>query len=89
VCSRYLDKYRDPKDINRDYLLDRLKKEDPFTKPKPKLRFPNVEPIPKGTPTWLADKIMKDRLGWGRINEVEEYDGPPTDSIHTENTRWR
>jgi hypothetical protein len=64
--------------------VDRLKKENPFSKPTPKLRFPNAEPIPKGTPSWLADKIRKDRLGWGRINEVEAYDGPPTDKLHSE-----
>ncbi|XP_065339750.1 large ribosomal subunit protein mL38 [Cloeon dipterum] len=78
----YLDKYRDPKDINRDYLVQRLAKENPFAKPKPKLRFPNAEPLPRDMPTWLQDKIKRDRLGWGRINEVEEYEGPPTDSLH-------
>ncbi|XP_059486059.1 large ribosomal subunit protein mL38 [Neocloeon triangulifer] len=79
----YLDKYRDPKDINRDYLLQRLENENPFSRPKPKLRFPNAEPLPRSMPSWLQDKVKRDRLGWGRINEVEEYDGPPTDSLHS------
>ncbi|XP_068632622.1 large ribosomal subunit protein mL38 [Battus philenor] len=66
----YMDKYRDPKQINKEYLLRKLKNEDPFKAPPPPLRFPNAQPLPKNMPSWLKLHEKKIRLGWGRINDV-------------------
>nr|XP_026484649.1 39S ribosomal protein L38, mitochondrial [Vanessa tameamea]XP_026484658.1 39S ribosomal protein L38, mitochondrial [Vanessa tameamea] len=66
----YMDKYRDPKQINKEYLLRKLKTEDPFKAPAPPLRFPNAHPLPRNMPSWLKVHEKKIRLGWGRVNDV-------------------
>lgn len=66
----YMDKYRDPKQINKEYLLRKLKNEDPFKMPPPPLKFPNAVPFPKDMPSWLKLHEKKIRLRWGRINDV-------------------
>ncbi|XP_049868053.1 39S ribosomal protein L38, mitochondrial [Pectinophora gossypiella] len=66
----YMDKYRDPKQINKEYLLRKLKDEDPFKTPPPPLRFPNAHPLPKSMPSWLKLHERKIRLRWGRVNDV-------------------
>ncbi|KAG6455034.1 hypothetical protein O3G_MSEX009012 [Manduca sexta] len=66
----YMDKYRDPKQINKEYLLRKLKHEDPFKMPEPPLKFPNAQPLPKSMPSWLKLHERKIRLGWGRVNDV-------------------
>ncbi|KAJ0175522.1 hypothetical protein K1T71_008681 [Dendrolimus kikuchii] len=66
----YMDKYRDPKEINKEYLLRKLKTEDPFKRPPPPLKFPNAQPLPKNMPSWLKLHERKIRLRWGRVNDV-------------------
>ncbi|CAH2076466.1 unnamed protein product, partial [Iphiclides podalirius] len=66
----YMDKYRDPKEVNKEYLLRKLKKEDPFKAPPPPLRFPNAQPLPATMPSWLKLHEKKIRLRWGRVNDV-------------------
>lgn len=66
----YMDKYRDPKKINEEYLLRKLKNEDPFKRPPPPLKFPNAQQLPKSMPSWLKLHEKKIRLGWGRVNDV-------------------
>lgn len=66
----YMDKYRDPKKINKEYLLRKLKTEDPFAMPPPPLKFPNAQPLPKNMPSWQKLHEKKIRLGWGRVNDV-------------------
>ncbi|CAG9578722.1 unnamed protein product [Danaus chrysippus] len=66
----YMDKYRDPKQINKEYLLRKLKNEHPFRSPEPPLKFPNAHPFPKTMPSWLKVQEQKIRLKWGRINDV-------------------
>ncbi|XP_043287025.1 39S ribosomal protein L38, mitochondrial isoform X2 [Venturia canescens] len=66
----YLDKYRDPKEINKEFLLKKMKKIHPFRAPIAPLRFPNAVAHPKDMPSWLSLETKKERLGWGRINEI-------------------
>lgn len=66
----YMDKYRDPKQINKEYLLRKLKTEDPFKAPEPPLKYPNAHAFPKTMPSWLKLHEKKIRLGWGRVNDV-------------------
>jgi large subunit ribosomal protein L38 len=66
-----MDKYRDPKQVAKEYLMKKLKEVHPFKKPDPRPVFPNVFPVDnKRIPSWLRTEMKKDRLGWGRINDV-------------------
>lgn len=65
-----MDKYRDPKQINKEYLLRKLKTENPFKTPPPPLKYPNAQYMPKGMPSWLKLHEKKIRLRWGRVNDV-------------------
>lgn len=56
--------------VNKDYLVKKLKKTDPFKGPEPPLRFPGAHSLPKDMPQWKITKEKKDRLGWGRIQEI-------------------
>jgi large subunit ribosomal protein L38 len=70
-CYRYMDRYRDPKQVTKEYLLKKLKDVHPFRKPEPRPMFPNAFPIDnKRIPSWLRVQMKKNRLGWGRINDV-------------------
>ncbi|XP_037937152.1 39S ribosomal protein L38, mitochondrial [Teleopsis dalmanni] len=64
----YLDRHRDIREVNKQYLERKLAKTHPFNGPEPKLRFPNAHSI-KGKPSWLVTEIKKQRLGMGRIND--------------------
>ncbi|XP_014613139.1 PREDICTED: 39S ribosomal protein L38, mitochondrial [Polistes canadensis] len=68
----YLDRYRDPKEINKEFLLKKLKKVHPFRKPEPPLKYPNAHALDKSMPSWLRVETKKERLGWGRINNINE-----------------
>lgn len=65
----YMDKYRDPLQINKEYLSRKLAKTHPFDGPEAPLRFPNAHPV-RDVPSWLRSEIKKDRRGWGRINDI-------------------
>lgn len=64
-----MDKYRDQKQVDKEFLVRRLAKSDPFAGPEPPLQFPNAHSI-KGKPSWLKTEMRKARLGWGRVNDV-------------------
>lgn len=65
----YLDRYRDPKDIAKEFLLKKFKSTDPFSPPAPPLKYPGLIPKDKDKPSWLSRREEWDRKGWGRINE--------------------
>lgn len=65
----YMDRYRDPKQINKEYLIKRLKKEHPFKFPDPPLKYPNAHAIKEYVPSWLMSQIKNERLGFCRIND--------------------
>ncbi|XP_058830231.1 large ribosomal subunit protein mL38 [Topomyia yanbarensis] len=65
----YMDKYRDPKQINKEYLARKLARTHPFEGPEEPLRFPNAHPI-RDVPSWLRTEIKRDRRGGGRINDI-------------------
>ena len=66
----YLDRYADPKDVNKRYLEERLAKTHPFEGPEEGLKFPNAHELKKGIPSWKKTEIRKERLGRGRINDA-------------------
>uniref|UniRef100_A0A8D8LH34 Large ribosomal subunit protein mL38 n=1 Tax=Cacopsylla melanoneura TaxID=428564 RepID=A0A8D8LH34_9HEMI len=65
----YLDRYRDPKQIAKEYLVAKFKATNPFQPPPPKVKYPNLMPFDKNKPSWLNLKERSDRAGWGRIKE--------------------
>lgn len=65
----YMDKYRNPQDVAKGYLAQKLNETHPFDGPKTPLRFPNAHST-RGVPSWLATEMRKNRLKWGRINDV-------------------
>lgn len=67
----YMDKYRDPKQINKEYLVKKLKNVHPFKPPPEPLPYPNAQFIDSNVPSWLKTEIKKERMKWGRINEIE------------------
>ncbi|EZA58997.1 hypothetical protein DMN91_010852 [Ooceraea biroi] len=70
----YLDKYRDPKQIMKEFLLRKLKKVHPFNGPEPKPKFPLAYSMPRERiPSWLAFEMFKKRKGQGRVNDLDEY----------------
>ncbi|XP_070491328.1 large ribosomal subunit protein mL38 [Chironomus tepperi] len=66
----YLDRYADPKDVNKRYLEERLAKTHPFDGPEKELQFPNAHELRKHIPSWKKTEIRKERLGRGRINDA-------------------
>lgn len=69
----YLDKYRDPKQITKEFLLRKLKKVHPFNGPEPPLKYPLALRSNKYKPSWLKFEITKKRKGQGRVNNLDEY----------------
>jgi large subunit ribosomal protein L38 len=67
----YMDKYRDPKQINKEFLMRKLKNVHPFKAPAPPLPFPNAVRFEGYVPSWLILEKRKSRLRWGRINDIE------------------
>uniref|UniRef100_A0A1A9W211 Large ribosomal subunit protein mL38 n=1 Tax=Glossina brevipalpis TaxID=37001 RepID=A0A1A9W211_9MUSC len=66
--NTYMDRYRDIKQVNKEFLERKLAKTHPFNGPEPQLRYPNAQPL-RGIPSWLVTEIRKERLKIGRIND--------------------
>ncbi|KAH8397788.1 hypothetical protein KR222_001703 [Zaprionus bogoriensis] len=64
----YMDKHRDAKQLNKEYLQRKLARTHPFEGPEAPLRFPNAHPI-RGVPSWLKTELRKQRLGTGRVQD--------------------
>lgn len=67
----YMDRYRDPKQINKEFLVRKLKNVHPFKEPTPPLLYPNAQYFKGYSPEWLKTEMKKSRLKEGRINEIE------------------
>lgn len=69
----YMDKYRDPKEIHKEFLMRKLKHVHPFKAPRPPLPYPNADRFygMGYVPSWLKLEITKSKLKWGRINDIE------------------
>lgn len=67
----YMDRYRDEKQINKEFLQRKLAEVHPFKAPDPPLRFPNAHSI-KGVPSWYKTELEKRRLNRGKIREFSK-----------------
>ena len=60
---RYLDKYRDIKDLNEEVLKEKLKRADPFKPRDPGPKYPNTFKLDnERVPTWRKMKIEEQRM---------------------------
>ena len=61
--SRYLDHYRDKKDINKEVILQRIKDVHPFgyRKQMQPRKFPNIVAMPRLVPSWMKSGRWKKR----------------------------
>lgn len=66
----YMDRYADPKEVNKRFLEEKLAKTHPFDGPEAPLRFFNAHYF-GNEPSWLKTAIRNKRLRRGRINDVE------------------
>ncbi|KAK6626923.1 hypothetical protein RUM44_009400 [Polyplax serrata] len=74
---RYLDRYRDPRDISQRFLLRKLKETNPFEPPKKPFPYGRALRSPyKNLPFWLKKEEIRYRAGIGRIQnqERDEYE---------------
>lgn len=67
----YMDRYKDPRDVMKHFLLRKLRTVHPFQPPKPPLKYPNAIHINGPVPSWLKLEIQQERLGWGRVNDLK------------------
>lgn len=70
--NTYLDRYRDPKEINKEFLQRKLKHVHPFKPPPQPVPYPNAQFFDGYIPSWLKMEMRRSRLKWGRINEIEK-----------------
>ncbi|XP_063705966.1 large ribosomal subunit protein mL38 [Culicoides brevitarsis] len=69
--NEYMDRYRDDKQINKEFLQRKLKEVNPFEAPPPPLRFPHAHPI-KGVPSWYKTELEKQRMDHPKIKEINK-----------------
>ena len=62
ISYRYLDRYKDVKQINEEVLREKLKTINPFQPKPPQPKYPNVALVDKSTPSWLKLKNKHRRL---------------------------
>lgn len=62
----YMDKYKDPKDLQKELLIEKLKETHPFKPPPPPPKYPLAHKVPKSNPSWLNDDIKRRRVREGK-----------------------
>lgn len=68
----YLDRYEDPKEVNKRYLQSRLAKTHPFEGPEPPPLYPASGYVPREMPSWQRTEVKKERINLGRISDTNE-----------------
>ena len=63
-----MDKHRDIKQVNKEFLERKLAKTHPFEGPQPELRYPMAHAI-RNVPSWQKEEMKKERQRIGRIND--------------------
>lgn len=67
---RYMDLHRDPKQINKEILLERLKKLHPFGPEPPPLPYPAAQPIHPDLTSWERRDLKRKRIGEGKYYDL-------------------
>lgn len=69
-----MDRYRDPKDISKEYLLKKLKEINPLEPPKEAFQYPKALKLRyRNMPSWLKTKELRYQTGLGRVQD-EQWD---------------
>ncbi|XP_074644133.1 large ribosomal subunit protein mL38-like [Tubulanus polymorphus] len=68
--NKYLDYYRDHKEIAEEILKKRLKMISPFEDYPKRLKYPNIFHVPNHVPTWKKDELAKERLRLGKYKDL-------------------
>jgi len=61
IFFRYMDRYRDVKDIGEEVLKEKLKMTDPFKPRDPQPKYPNLQRLGPELPSWLKVKMVEKR----------------------------
>lgn len=62
----YMDKYKDPKQLQKELLLEKLKERHPFKPPPPPPKYPHAHAISQDLPAWVRDDIKRRRAKEGK-----------------------
>jgi len=62
----YLDKFKDPQQLQKELLVEKLKERHPFKRPAPRPKYPLAFKIPIDLPSWLNDDIRRRRMREGK-----------------------
>lgn len=68
--NMYMDLHRDPKQINKEILLERLKNLHPFGPELPPLPFPAAQPIHRDLTSWERRDLKRKRIGEGKYRDL-------------------
>ncbi|XP_064122750.1 large ribosomal subunit protein mL38-like isoform X1 [Macrobrachium nipponense] len=68
--NEYMDRYKHPKELNKEILLQRLAKINPLEGDPPVLQFPSALPIDNTLPSWYKREIKRERLGVGKYRDL-------------------
>ncbi|XP_071534080.1 large ribosomal subunit protein mL38 [Panulirus ornatus] len=68
--QKYIDLHRDPKEISKEILLQRLKKLNPLEREPPVLPFPAAQPIDRDLTSWERHELKRQRLGFGKYHDL-------------------
>ncbi|XP_050737437.1 39S ribosomal protein L38, mitochondrial-like [Eriocheir sinensis] len=68
--NTYMDRHRDPKQVSKEILLERLKKLHPFGPEAPPLPFPAAQPIHPDLTSWERRDVKRRRIGLGKYQDL-------------------
>ncbi|XP_054714367.1 39S ribosomal protein L38, mitochondrial-like [Uloborus diversus] len=71
--NKYLDQYRDPKEIEKEVLLKRLKTIEPFKEEPPMPKYPCLHKPDNYRFSWQADDILMERLRIGKYRGLRPH----------------
>lgn len=68
---RYLDQYRDPKDVQADLIKKRIRMRTVSENPK-QPKYPDIDYVEnkKRLPFWMHDKLIKENCGEGQYHAI-------------------
>jgi large subunit ribosomal protein L38 len=62
----YMDKYKEPQELQKELLIEKLKETHPFKAPPRRPKYPLAVRIPHEIPSWLNDDIRRRRMREGK-----------------------
>ncbi|GBN48578.1 39S ribosomal protein L38, mitochondrial [Araneus ventricosus] len=75
--NKYLDRYRDPKEIKKEVLLKRLKTIEPFKEEPPMPKYPCLHKPDNYLFSWQKRDMMLERLRLGKYRDLRPHSAYP------------